>query len=104
MDITLNICINDGSEILVDGFDKISFSNNVLKKTCTNTGYSWQKSYPEILNAVVENKFLIFDRHDEKDSLEYRDHSFAFRNEITEKNQPLILTTQSITTIIDMYN
>ncbi len=61
-------------------------------------------SVPEILNAVVENKFLIFDRHDEKDSLEYRDHSFAFRNEITEKNQPLILTTQSITTIIDMYN
>lgn len=102
MEITQAICINDGSEILIDGFDKISFSNDATSKDITNSGYTWQRSYPEILNSLAEYKFIIVDRHDTKDRLEYREHSYAFRNEITEKNEPLILTTQSITTIIGM--
>ncbi|WP_025728462.1 hypothetical protein [Atopobacter phocae] len=102
MEVTQVICINDGSEILIDGFDKISFSNNAFEKRLTNSGYTWQKTYPEILNEMVENKFIIIERNDEKDELTYRNHPFVYRNEINEQNKPLILTTNSITTIINI--
>lgn len=104
MDITLSICVNDGTDILVDGFDEIAFSNDATTPNQKDSGYNWQRSYPDILNVLADNKFLIFTRHDVNHGLEYREHSFAFSNSISENNQPLILTTQSITTIINMYS
>lgn len=104
MDMVLKICITDGSEIIIDGYDEISFSNELPNVEVTNSGYSWREDfYLELLNSLIEYNFISIKRHDPKDRLEYREHSYAFENEHFEKNLPLILQTKSISTIIDMY-
>lgn len=101
MEIVLNICISDGSEILVDGFDEISFYNEVPNSEIEHSGYSWEKDYYyELLNALSTYNFIGIKRNDNKDVLDYRDHSFAFRNEQFRKNETLYLNTSTITTII----
>lgn len=105
MDMVLNICISDGSETIVDGFDKISFYNELPIPEVTHSGYSWQRDfYNDLLNNTYKYKFISITRNDVNDELKYRDHSFAFRNKAITKNEPLILKTSSITTIIGMYN
>lgn len=104
VDLTLKICINDGSEILVDGFDLIGFTNDVFLMEELHSGYTWQKNYPQILNIMSNHKFLIFKRHDPKDDLKYRGHLYAYKNERFQKNEDLILNTCSINTIINMYD
>lgn len=105
MDMVLNICISDGSEIIVDGFDKISFYNEIPVPEVTHSGYSWQKDfYNDLLNNLCKYRFISITRNDIDDELKYRNHSFAFRNKTITKNKPLILRTSVITTIIDMYN
>lgn len=105
MDMVLQVCISDGSEIIIDGFDKISFYNELPSVEVTQSGYSWQRdSYDDLLNNLSKYNFMEVSRHDNNDELKYRDYSFAFKNQHFSKNKPLILTTSSITTIIDMYN
>lgn len=102
MDMVLKICINDGSEVIIDGFDTISFSNDATIVEKNFSGYTLQKEYPSVLNHLSNYKFIRIERNDESDNLVYRSHSFAFENNITSKNRPFILPTHSITTIIDM--
>lgn len=105
MDMVLNVCVSDGSEIIVDGFDKISFYNELPIAEVTHSGYSWQRNfYNDLLNNLCKFNFISVTRNDVNDELKYRDHSLAFRNKATTKNEPLILMTSSITTIINMYN
>lgn len=104
MDMVLNICISDGSEIIVDGFDKISFYTTLPEADITQSGYSWRNNhYNELLNNLTKYNFIGVKRHDNKDTLEYRNHSYAYKNTHFEDNEPLILRTNCITTIIDMY-
>ena len=78
MEIVLNICISDGSEILVDGFDEISFYNEVPNSEIEHSGYSWEKDYYyELLNALSTYNFIGIKRNDDKDVLDYKDHSFV---------------------------
>jgi len=105
MDIVLKICISDGHEIIVDGFDEISFYKELPDAEINRSGYSWQKDfYNDLLNNLFAYNLMKISRHDTKDELNYRDHSFVFENQHFSKSKPLILTTNSITTIIDMYN
>jgi len=105
MDMVLNICISDGSDIVVDGFDKIAFYNIIPNIEVTRSGYSWRKDYyEELLSNLAKYKFISIERHDSNHGLEYRKHSFAFKNSHFEGNKPLILQTCCITTIIDRYN
>lgn len=105
MDMVLNICVSDGSEIIVDGFDEISFYSELPNAEITRNGYSWQKDYyNDLLNNLSAYNLIEISRHDPKDGLEYRGHSFAFENQHFSKSKPLILKTNSITTIVDMYN
>lgn len=105
MDMVLQVCISDGSEIIIDGFDEISFYNELPNAEVTQSGYSWQRNnYNDLLNNLRSYNFIEISRHDNIDELKYREHSFAFKNQHFSKNKPLILTTNSITTIIDMYN
>ncbi|MDQ0268922.1 hypothetical protein [Cytobacillus purgationiresistens] len=104
MDMVLNICISDGLEIIVDGFDDISFYNEIPNIEVTHSGYSWQKDYyNELMNNLTRYKFIGIERNDSSHKMEYRTHSFAFKNTNFEGNKPLILQTNCITTIIDMY-
>ncbi|MGW6384549.1 hypothetical protein [Peribacillus butanolivorans] len=105
MDMVLKVCISDGSEIIVDGFDEISFYNELPNIDVSHSGYSWQReSYNELLNNLIIYNFISIKRHDSKDRLEYRNHTFAFKNSNFQGNVPLTLQTKSVTTIIDMYN
>lgn len=104
MDITLNICIADGSEILIDGFDEISFYNELPNAEVTESGYSWQGDHDGLLNNLHKYNFIGISRHDPKDNLEYRSHSFAFQNQNFTKNERLVLRTNCVTTIINMYD
>lgn len=103
MDIVLKICVSDGSEILVDGFDEISFHNQLPYTDLADSGYSWRKNHDDLLNCLTKYNFIKLLRHEEKNDLEYKNHIFAFTNQNVSKNVPLTLTTNSITTIIDMY-
>ncbi len=105
MDMVLNVCISDGSEIIIDGFDEIQFHNELPSTGVSHSGYSWQREYyHELLNNLTKYNFISIKRNDPKDKLEYRNHSFAFKNSNFESNKPLILRTNCVTTIIDMYN
>ncbi|MDC7770344.1 hypothetical protein POL88_15560 [Priestia megaterium] len=104
MDMVLKVCISDGSEIIIDGFDKIAFHNELPNPDISHSGYSWQKDYYyELLNNLVKYNFISIQRNDPKDKLEYRNHAFAFENTNFNSNNPLILRTNCISTIINMY-
>lgn len=101
MEIVLNICLSDGSEIGVDGFDTISFHNEVQNIEIIDSGYTWERDlYLELLNNLAKYKFIGITRNDPKDDLVYREHHYAYRNEYSEKNKTLILQTSAVTTII----
>jgi hypothetical protein len=101
MEIVLNICISDGSEILVDGFDTLSFYNELPNLEIESIGYEWERNnYLDLLNNLKIYNFIGIQRSDPKDELVYRDHVFAFENDHAEKNSPIYLQTSSITTII----
>lgn len=103
--MVLKICISDGESVIVDGFDKITFYNELPIPEVVKSGYSWRKdSFFDLLNGLAKYRFIEIKRHDNKDNLEYQNHSFAFKNENFKENNPLILQTSCITTIIDMYN
>ncbi|WP_107897952.1 hypothetical protein [Lysinibacillus mangiferihumi] len=105
MDMVLKICISDGSEIIVDGFDDISFYNEIPNIEVTHSGYSWQKDYYyELLNNLSRFKFIAIERHDSNHRMEYKNHTFAFKNDNFEGNKPLFLQTSCITTVVDMYS
>lgn len=105
MDMVLKICISDGSEVIVDGFDDIAFYNEVPNIEVTHSGYTWQKDYYyDLLNNLAKYKFISIERHDSNDRLEYRKQSFAFKTNHFEGNKPLFLQTSCITTINDMYS
>lgn len=105
MDMVLKICICDNSEIIIDGFDDISFYNEIPEAEVTHSGYSWQKDYyHELLNNLSTFKFIAIKRSDSNHAMAYRNHSFAFKNANFEGNKPLYLQTNCITTIIDMYS
>lgn len=103
MDMVLEVCVNDGESIIIDGFDRIGFSNDANIIETDTSGYQFNKTYPDILNSLVSYKFIHITRHDSADELKYRKTSFAYENSISKKNEPLILTTNSVTTIINMY-
>lgn len=105
MDMVLKICVSDGTDIIVDGFDEISFYNELPVAETTYGGYSWQRDYyNDLMNNLCKFNFIGISRKDDNDELKYRGHSFAFRNKHFNKNETLILMTNCITTIIDMYN
>lgn len=105
MDMVLKICVNDGEEIIIDGFDTIEFYNQLPNAEVENSGYTWQRDlYHSLLNNLEEYKFIGVIRNDSKDDLSYRNHSFAFNNGTFDKNETLYLRTSCITTIIDLYN
>lgn len=105
MDMVLKVCISDGSEIIVDGFDEISFYNELPYEDVTHSGYTWQKDYyNELLNNLRTFNFISVKRNDPAHKMEYRKHTFAFKNSHFEGNKPLILQTNCITTIVDMYS
>lgn len=103
MDMVLKICIADGSEVILDGFDKLSFYNELPRVEASKSCYSWQREhYLELLNNLSKYKFLGIERNDSNHRMEYRQHSFAFKNSEFEGNEPFYLTTSTITTIINM--
>jgi hypothetical protein len=104
LDMVLKVCVSDGSEIIIDGFDEISFHNEYPETAIVHSGYTWnQDYYNELLNSLTLYKLISIKRHDSNHRMEYRDHAFAFRNANFEGNQPLLLQTCCITTIINMY-
>lgn len=104
MDMVLNICISDGSEIIIDGFDTISFYNELPDVSVSYSGYSWRNDfYNDLMNNLCKFNFIGITRKSPSDILEYREHSFAFQNQNFTKNETLILRTNCISTIIDMY-
>jgi hypothetical protein len=104
MDMVLEICVSDGSGIIIDGFDEISFYNDLPNVEITHSGYSWQRDfYYELLNNLSKYKFIGVNRKDPNDELKYRNYSYAFKNSHFEGNRPLLLQTNCITTIVDMY-
>lgn len=105
MDRVLSVCISDGSEIVIDGFDEISFYNEISTKEVSNSGYSWQRDfYHDLLNNLSKFNFISIKRSDAAHKLEYRNHAYAFHNQNFSENKPIYLQTNCITTIIDMYN
>lgn len=103
--MTLKLCISDGSEIIIDGFDEIYFYSElpIIKEKIS--GYAGQReSYDKLMNNLCKYNFIGILRNNPNDELEYRNHSFAFKNKDFTKNETLILRTSSITTVIDMYN
>lgn len=103
LDITLKVCLVDGTDILVDGFDKLSFTNELPTAEITNSGYSWQKDYDELLNNTDRYAFLTIQRSD-YDNLEYRQKSYVFKNSEFKSKKPFTFRTTAIVTIIDMYS
>ncbi|MGX7596332.1 hypothetical protein ACWNS2_13955 [Planococcus plakortidis] len=103
MDIVLKICINDGSEIIIDGFDKISFYTRIPNVALTQSGYSWRNDhFEQLLNSLVEYNFIGISRNDPADELRYQNHPFAYQNKHFTANDVLILQTNCVTTIIDL--
>ncbi|OEH55928.1 hypothetical protein AQ616_19010 [Oceanobacillus sp. E9] len=104
MDMVLQICVSDGSEIVIDGFDDISFSNEYPNHVVEHNGYSWQRDfYNDLMNYLNEFNFITITRKDPKDDLYFHNHAFAFQNQHTTVNQPLTLKTNNVITIIDLY-
>jgi len=103
MDMVLKVCIADGSEVILDGFDTLSFYNDLPAVEVSKSCYSWQKDhYLELLNGLGKFKFLGIERNDSNHTMEYRNHSYAFKNSHFEGNEPFYLNTSTITTIINM--
>ncbi|KRN62743.1 hypothetical protein [Carnobacterium maltaromaticum] len=100
MEIVLSICVSDGSNIEVDGFDELYFSNELPQSEISRNAYSWGNDYYfDLLNGLAKYSFISVKRHDPIDRLEYHDHVYAFLNEKFEQNQPIHLKTSAITTI-----
>ena len=52
------------------------------------------------MNCLVDNKLFSLKRKNNIDELAYKEHTFAFNNGTLSENEPLIMTTNAVTTII----
>lgn len=100
MEITHEICFSDGESVVVDGFDKLTFYNDLNDVGKSATGYHWQRNHGDLMNCLVENKLFSLQRANDNDELSYRNNSFAFNNGTFSQNEPLIMTTNAVTTIV----
>ncbi|WP_301420237.1 hypothetical protein [Mammaliicoccus lentus] len=108
MDHTCNIGFNDGTYLALDGWDEISFYNNVPNIEKTYSGYDLQREqvvYYEALNNLNEYNFIGIRRKHPSDELEFAGKKFAFEHyynegkDVDQLNETLYLQTSAITTI-----
>ena len=100
MDAVFTIIINDGEKFIVDSDDEIKFANILPDFDVTKTGCEWQECYFELLNSLKEYEYLSLKRHYKDEPLEYRGHTFAYKNERFSDSEPLIIRTRAINTIL----
>lgn len=104
MDMVLKVIVNDGEEIIIDGFDKIKFYKDYPFIEISETGYTWHRDkYDELINNLIKYNFIEFTRANKSDLLEYRGNKFAFDNGTFSENEPLLIRTNCINMIYKMY-
>lgn len=108
MDIACNIGFTDGTHLALDGYDIITFFNEVPEVEEYYTGYNLQQKedvYYRVLNNLKTYPFVGIKRKDNSDRLEFAGKVYAFKNyyndgeDIIEENDTLYLQTSAITTI-----
>lgn len=100
MDSRLTLCLVDGTDIILDGFDTLGFSNDFPAIDISYDAYDWcEKYYDSLICNLGKYAIVSIKRHSNSDKLKYRDHSYAYQNENFEHNEPLLLRTSSIVTI-----
>lgn len=107
MDITCNIGFTDGTHIALDGFDIITFLNEIPYAEKTYTGYDLQRDedlYFEVLNNLKTYHFVGIKRKDNNDRLEFAGKVYAYKNyhnggkDIIEENDTLYIQSSAVST------
>ncbi|UNP84976.1 hypothetical protein MNZ23_06880 [Staphylococcus equorum] len=108
MDVACNIVFTSGESLTLDGWDEISFLDEVPYIKKTYDGYDLQNDevvYYEVLNNLTEHKFVGIKRKDPSDEMDFGGKIYAFeqyRNEgkdIEQRNEYLYVQTSAICTI-----
>ncbi|MBE7354948.1 hypothetical protein INS17_00190 [Staphylococcus haemolyticus] len=108
MDHVLNIGLNSGDYIALDGFDEISFYNEIPNEEWSCSGYEIQRkemAYYNALNGLAEYNFIGIKREDTNNDLQFLEKPYVYEHyyknidKTDSKNEILYLKTSSISTI-----
>lgn len=108
MDVACNIGFTSGEHLVLDGWDEISFLNEVPYIEATYDGYDLQKDelvYYEVLNKLKEHNFVGIRRKDPSDKLDFAGKVYAFEHyynegkDVNQRNEYLYVQTSAISTI-----
>lgn len=109
MDHVCTIGFNDGSRLVIDGYDEIFFIKEVPYVDISFTGYDLQNDeykYYLALNNLANHPYIGIKRHDNKHELEFAGKKYVYSNfahslnKSIENNEILYVQTSSVSTIV----